>query len=78
MKTSMLFGDDPRPVGGAPLADRMRPARLDEVLGQGHLLGAGRPLRIALDRGHLHSFILWVSTPGKSIRSPATTRRGSW
>jgi putative ATPase len=55
----MLFADDPRPAAHAPLADRMRPSRIDEVIGQDHLLGPGRPLRVALDRGHLHSFILW-------------------
>jgi putative ATPase len=42
-----------------PLADRMRPASLDEVLGQQHLLGKGKPLRIAFDSGHLHSMVLW-------------------
>ena len=42
-----------------PLADRMRPQMLDEVSGQTHLLGEGKPLRRALDAGHLHSMILW-------------------
>jgi putative ATPase len=59
MKTSLLFADDPRPLGGTPLADRMRPQNLDEVVGQAHLLAPGRPLRTAFDRGPLHSFILW-------------------
>ncbi len=44
---------------GAPLADRMRPRTPDEVVGQDHLLGAGRVLRAALERGELHSMILW-------------------
>jgi putative ATPase len=42
-----------------PLADRMRPRSLDEVIGQEHLLGPGRVLRTALERGELHSMILW-------------------
>ncbi len=47
------------PTPGAPLADRMRPRTPDEVVGQDHLLGAGRVLRAALERGELHSMILW-------------------
>jgi putative ATPase len=47
------------PVAGAPLADRMRPRTVDEFVGQGHLLGEGRLLRTALERGDLHSMILW-------------------
>ena len=42
-----------------PLADRLRPASLDEYVGQSHLLGAGKPLRRMLEGGHLHSMILW-------------------
>jgi putative ATPase len=42
-----------------PLADRLRPQSLDEYVGQGHLLGAGAPLRRALESGHPHSMILW-------------------
>jgi len=42
-----------------PLAARMRPARLDGVLGQEHILAQGKPLREALDSGSLHSMILW-------------------
>jgi putative ATPase len=51
----------PRPgrAPAAPLADRMRPRTLDDVVGQDHLLGAGRVLRTALERGELHSMILW-------------------
>src|SRR2546429_5216062 len=37
----------------------MRPRTLDEVVGQDHLLGPGRVLRVALERGELHSMILW-------------------
>ncbi len=42
-----------------PLADRMRPRNVDEFVGQRHLLAPGRALRAALDRGQLHSMILW-------------------
>jgi putative ATPase len=42
-----------------PLADRMRPLSLDEVVGQTHLLGHGKPLRQAIESGQLHSLILW-------------------
>jgi len=51
-----LFGDPPAP---APLAERLRPHTLAEVIGQPHLLGAGKPLRAALESGRLHSMILW-------------------
>jgi putative ATPase len=44
---------------GGPLADRMRPRTLDDVVGQEHLLGPGRVLRRAIERGELHSMILW-------------------
>ncbi len=43
----------------APLAERLRPKTLDEVIGQQHLLGPGRPLRVAFESGRLHSMILW-------------------
>jgi putative ATPase len=42
-----------------PLADRLRPRTLDEFVGQAHLLGAGAPLRRALESGKPHSMILW-------------------
>lgn len=42
-----------------PLATRMRPASIDEFVGQLHLLGQGKPLRRAIDQGILHSMILW-------------------
>jgi putative ATPase len=54
---------DPLPTAGppadAPLADRLRPRALDEVIGQRHLLDPGRPLRVAFESGRLHSMILW-------------------
>lgn len=43
----------------APLAERLRPKTLDEVVGQSHLLGAGKPLRLAFQSGKLPSMILW-------------------
>ena len=43
----------------APLADRLRPRSLEEFAGQEHLLGEGKPLRMALDGGRIHSMILW-------------------
>ena len=43
----------------APLAERLRPATLDQVIGQLHLLGEGKPLRVAFESGRLHSMILW-------------------
>ena len=42
-----------------PLAERLRPRHLDEVVGQRHLLAPGRPLRVAFDSGRLPSMILW-------------------
>ncbi len=42
-----------------PLADRMRPRRLEEFFGQSHLLAPGKPLRVAIEDGALHSMILW-------------------
>jgi putative ATPase len=47
------------PAAGAPLAERLRPRTLDEVIGQAHLLGPGKPLRVAFEQGRLHSMILW-------------------
>lgn len=43
----------------APLAERLRPRKLADVIGQSNLLGAGKPLRMAFDSGRLHSMILW-------------------
>ena len=42
-----------------PLAARLRPTSLDEYVGQQHLVGDGKPFRQALERGQLHSMILW-------------------
>ena len=50
-----LFNQKPLP----PLAEQLRPKNLDEVIGQQHLIGAGKPLRVAVETGHLHSMLLW-------------------
>ena len=42
-----------------PLADRMRPQKLDDIAGQQHLLDKDKPLRQAIEHGKLHSLILW-------------------
>ena len=42
-----------------PLASRIRPRTLDEYIGQKHLVGPGKPLRLAIEQGHIFSFILW-------------------
>jgi putative ATPase len=42
-----------------PLANRIRPRDLDEFAGQKHLVGEGKPLRLAIEQGHIFSFILW-------------------
>lgn len=63
--TSDLFGaPPPRTKAGktednVPLAERLRPARIDEVIGQDHLVGPGKPLRLAFEAGKPHSMILW-------------------
>ncbi|HVD92507.1 MAG TPA: replication-associated recombination protein A [Vicinamibacterales bacterium] len=64
-----LFSDDPPPPRhpadpvaidpSAPLAERMRPRTLDDIVGQDALLAPGRPLREAIDRDRLRSIILW-------------------
>jgi putative ATPase len=64
--SASLFDDDPRPSGpspvpeaDAPLAERLRPRSLAEVIGQRHLLAPGKPLAAAFAAGRLHSMILW-------------------
>ncbi len=46
-------------AGEVPLAERLRPRHIDEVVGQSHLLGPGKPLRIAFESHRPHSMILW-------------------
>jgi putative ATPase len=50
---------DVRDTGWRPLADRMRPASLDDFVGQSHLLAPGKPLRRLLEGRSLHSMLLW-------------------
>lgn len=50
-----LFTQEP----AAPLAEALRPKTLDEVIGQSHLLGEGKPLRLAFQSGKPHSMIFW-------------------
>src|SRR5437762_11718506 len=60
MSGSLFDEDKPEgPPPDAPLADRMRPQTLDEIVGQGHLLDPGKPLRIAIERDQVPSMILW-------------------
>jgi putative ATPase len=70
MTDGSLFDDDPPPhrdpaaadlanAPGTPLAERMRPRTLDEVVGQEQILAPGRPLREAIERDLLQSIILW-------------------
>src|SRR5262249_61697221 len=42
-----------------PLASRLRPRNLDEFVGQRQLVGPGKPLRLAIEQGHIFSFVLW-------------------
>jgi putative ATPase len=51
-----LFG---KAEPAAPLAEALRPSSIDEVVGQQHLLGPGKPLRLAFESGKPHSMILW-------------------
>jgi putative ATPase len=58
-----LFNQVPEPIAGAtlaaPLAERMRPRSLDEYVGQQHLLGLGKPLRVQIERDDTASMIFW-------------------
>jgi putative ATPase len=56
-----LFDSAPLPSrdAGRPLAERMRPERLEDFVGQQHILGPGKPLRIQIERDQLQSLILW-------------------
>ncbi len=55
----MSPADTSAPDCSRPLADRMRPRSLEEVVGQQHILAPGKPLRRAIESGQLHSMILW-------------------
>ena len=56
-----LFGSaaEERLASSGPLAARLRPLRLDDVVGQDHLLGPGKPLRVLVDADKLSSIVLW-------------------
>src|SRR6516162_8114884 len=58
-----LFEDNEHPVSQpstpGPLADRMRPQNLDDLIGQRHLLDPGKPLRTAIEHDQVPSMILW-------------------
>ncbi|SUW52891.1 recombination factor protein RarA [Bordetella holmesii] len=54
-----LFASDPPHRPYVPLAERLRPRTLSDVVGQSHLLGPDKPLRVAFDSGRPHSMIFW-------------------
>ena len=68
MARSSQSAGDPRST--QPLADRMRPTRIDDIAGQAHLLAPGKPLERAVQGGVLHSMILW-GPPGSGKTSLA-------
>ncbi len=70
---SDLFSHEP----DAPLAERLRPKTLDEVMGQAHLLGPGKPLRLAFESGKPHSMILW-GPPGVGKTTLARLMAGAF
>jgi putative ATPase len=60
--SDLFTSDDPprqAPRTYAPLAERVRPQSLSEFVGQRHLLGEGKPLRVIIEKGELFSMILW-------------------
>ena len=77
-RSGLLFGGPDRahaaPRADAPLADRMRPQTLQEVLGQEEALGEGKPLRRAIEADQLRSLILW-GPPGSGKTTLANVIR---
>jgi putative ATPase len=60
-----------------PLAERLRPKTIDEMVGQRHLLGEGKPIRVALRAGRPHSMILW-GPPGVGKTTLARLMAGAF
>ena len=75
-KSGLLFPADAEARRrGAPLADRLRPRTLEEILGQDDVLGPGKPLRRAIEQDALRSLILW-GPPGSGKTTLAFVIRG--
>src|SRR5436190_23498716 len=80
-----LFNDEPAPVdpNTIPLAERMRPKTLDEIVGQDDLVKPGRPLREMIDRDLLQSIILWgppgtgQTTQARLVADPTKSEFGA-
>jgi putative ATPase len=66
-----------KPPAHPPLAEALRPASLDEVVGQPDLLGPGKPLRVAFESGNPHSMILW-GPPGVGKTTLARLMAGAF
>lgn len=64
-------------ASNAPLAARLRPTSLDEVIGQSHLIGPGKPLRATLEHGRLFSMIFW-GPPGSGKTTVARVLAEAW
>lgn len=58
-QTAPKGGEEYNEVMSEPLASKIRPKTLSDFVGQEHLVGAGKPLRVAIESKHLFSFILW-------------------
>jgi putative ATPase len=77
--TSAVAAPEQHPHAGlqVPLAEAMRPKNIDEVIGQKHLLGPGKPLRMAFALGRAHSMILW-GPPGVGKTTLARLMAGAF